>query len=221
MSKNNNPKKYKNKFYQTVQLLMFDDEFRTDLKKLYTKAQDLIDNGEIENDKVWINFTQEIEQLRIKYNLSPRHFIPLRQIILYRKGVLDEEDGNIPHPDLKTEYTENNSPILYLALYPETSVDDIQVVWPAIEEKIKEVYGYEFKKQQPFGNLFIRNYIEFIKQSKLNCSNKEIAKIINNVFKEQNISLYYHEVPIKMNQIKKTATALKKRLTKNKKQLKL
>lgn len=84
------------------------------------------------------------------------------------------------------EKPKNESDYISFKIYSETTIKDIQKIWPKIYKLKNEVFGHKQQKQYKRKNLDRDLFICYLKMSGDNC--KTITKIINYYFKNKPIS---------------------------------
>lgn len=202
--------------FQKVLLLTANDDFFNSvvaIKRKYGIPEDGISPNNNLGDRFY-NCLNDIALLRVKYNLSELYSAPLIWLILYANSPRENLDDYINFPIYKTEKNAQGQDTLYLAIYPEMNVKDIENNWKQISNKVKEVYGYGYIKRKLRKNL-IRDYciVYFRKQG---LSYKKIAETIKK-FYNYGIDYGYDRPGIAINRLKRDAKTELKRLTKNKK----
>jgi len=205
------------KCFQRVVLLTADDKFFKDIVAIKRKYG--IPEGGITPDNripegQFNDCLKEIEQLRVKYNLSQLHSAPLVWLILFAKWPRENLEDYIDYINFKIEKDKYGQDVLYLAVYPEMGIKDIQNNWKRITKKVKDVYGYEHTKQRIRKNLFRDYYINYFR--KIGFPHKKIASIIENVY---GVGYGYERPPITINQLKVDAQKELRMLIKKKKRL--
>ena len=143
----------------------------------------------------------EIEKLRVKYNLSGAHIAPMIMIIVFGnikafskiKGIVK----TIEYKTIKNRFGEEE---LYIKIYPEMSVKDIENNWQEIKKMSKLIYGYEYKKQKTRPKLIRDFYIHYLYKQGIN--SKKIAKVVERIFGD---NLIYSEINTIISKLKKSA----------------
>jgi len=216
----------KDKIYQELLLLTANDEFMKDVKALRKKCKDesceAVDD--ITKKPFWFDYassagyTEDIIELREKYNLSKFYQIPLilfcnddkdkmpdlRKVDDLWKTNKPEGVLVINDPDTLTLWKEMDPSFpldeilgeterrIVLNLYPETTKKDIIEDWPKISKERDRLWNIESSRNPKRTNL--KRDLRIYKLKKQGKTCMEITKIINenDKYKKQKIS--YEEV---------------------------
>lgn len=118
-------------------------------------------------------FDNDITKLRIAYGLSEAHQRYLKSFVLYNYIVVHPHF--LPSPVVLSHAKNQNKGILLnLEIYPETTIKDIQGLWPKIKKERQIILGYDPERQSRRKNLERDLHICALKNSGLTC--KRIAE---------------------------------------------
>lgn len=153
----------------------------------------------------------EAELLRIKYKLSPPHTVAISWFIIFDK----KPDVNINQLFRKFEpkiYKNNyNEDILYIPIYPETTIEDVRDIWFSIMQLAEEVYNKKIKGKRikKIENLD-KNFL-IARLKKLGYKNKVIRQFFNHSLPENSRdTIEQAEIPKILYELKKGAKSIEK-----------
>jgi hypothetical protein len=205
------------KCFNRVLLMVHNQQFFDDVVAIKHK-HGIPEKGLVIGSKIitedFYKYLKDIGVLRVKYNLSELHMMPLIWLIVFANSPREDLDRYINHLQFRIEPDGFGQNVLYLAIYPEMGIKDIQSDWQKIAAKAKEVYGYEHGNQKLRKKL-IRDYcINYFRKSGVKPA--EIAKTIKE-FYGYGANFGYETPPVIINQLKKDADNEVEKLTKSKK----
>ena len=201
MDKNKKPN-LTDRCFTRIVLLLSDDDFSNDIEEIRKKYNIDINNEEKKFnvlDEINSELDRDVYRLRLKHNLSPIHQSALVWIIAFGTWPNNNFDDFV---DMKCEMKTNSygENVLYLPIYPETTKEDVERIWPKIKKISQKTYGYSYKKQKLYKNL--RKDIIIRKMKSWSISHKRIMKIYNNIFPESKV-IGYSDVAVILNKMKK------------------
>lgn len=208
MTTNKNPN-LSDRCFSRIVIMLSDINFSDDITKMRELYNiDIINKQKKFNilDKKNKNFNKDINKLRLKYKLSPVHYSALMWIIIF--GTWPSRGSN-GFADVKCEIHSNDygEEILYLPIYPETTIADIENDWGKIKKISERVYKYKYKRQKLYKKL--KEDVIIRKMKEWGISHARIAKTYNNIF-PNNKTISYDEVAVILNKLKKKAAKEKK-----------
>lgn len=146
--------------YQTILKLSHNEDFLADIKKIKLTKRLL--------------FSKRFAQLKRKYRLSEGFDIALTQFI-HHGSLTSFSLGNEPY--VVSKYNTLGEREVFIKIFPETSVKDIQKNWNSINHDKNKYFGYQPKKRVLRKNL--ERDLEIFRLWKSGMSYKNIAKFIN------------------------------------------
>lgn len=193
------------KSLQNILVLLSNDTFSNDIKKLRKEYLNSKKENKNPSVKDLLKITDKIEKLRIKYKLSQPHFVPISWLILFDKKIPDEELKKMYRkPYYKIITNRHKEDIVYIPIYPETTIEDIRDDFAELKKISKEFYknkdDYKRAKTRPKIN---RDFV-ILRLKRLNYSNTYIKNFIN-IFSDDWGLIIKDDVPKIIKDLKKSA----------------
>jgi hypothetical protein len=198
------PIRAQEKIIQTLELLLLDKNFEADINKIKNKHK--LEKIIGEKDGISIirltpEFDKDVEKLIRKYNLSGIYLDFLKSFccninLSHTAGIYI-----LPAPDLEIDKKQK---CLLLKIYPETTIKDIQFMWPEIQEDLHKTIKCNTIKNRISNNL--QRDIEIYKLKLSGMKQMEIKNIINE--KYLNSRIEYQEIPKIIARLKKATRDL-------------
>lgn len=170
--------------YQKMKLLTQNELFVQDAEKIRDKWQVKKNKPmpwEGSTDK---NVIKLIKKYKLPYFLSSA-------IYTYIIDGSITDNSSVGYPYCVEKVNKNNERELFIRIFPETTIKDIQKNWKDIEHVRTRYLGYDLKKRVKRKNLERDTVILRLKKS--GNSYKKISQFINNEYPDQKIS--YQDVP--------------------------
>jgi len=149
----------------------------------------------------------KVEKLRIKYKLSEPHFIAMAWVVVYNQepDVIDDL-YNKTHFEVITN--RHGEEIMYIPIYPETTIEDIREIFPTIKINAEIIYGKDKYKRFKRRPKLSRN-LAASRLKSLGYDNEKIKEILSNQlgFSEDNI--IKEDIPRIINKLKKSVIKAK------------
>lgn len=198
------PIRAENKIFQVLELLQLNEQFINDAKKIRQKynlpvgpEDNKVVNMHISNPRL----SADVEKLRQKYNLSGFYSSFLSSYLTF--GEFSQSADFLlclfPHFEI-----DKDQKCLTLKIYPETTIKDIQKMWPKIQKNLHENINYNIIKNRNIKNL--KRDIEIYKLKLEGKKQTEITKTINS--KYPNSPIAYQEVSKIISRLKKAIAEL-------------
>ncbi|MFA6184486.1 MAG: hypothetical protein WC682_05340 [Parcubacteria group bacterium] len=201
---------------QTVLLLNTDKKIAKDVKKLRDRYLTLQKNAK-DKDAVFENLMailDEVEKLRIKYELSEPHFIQIAWLVQFDQEIPENDIEKMykksNHRIIKNEYGEN---IVYLPIYPETTIKDLGESFNAVKEIAKKFYWGKARYKRLKSRRKLQHHLNVFNYKKSGLNDEEVKRRFNEEVAVDNRDIIVkNDVP----KIVKNLTKGAKKLLKNK-----
>lgn len=199
------------KALQNTLIMLGDKDFNREITEIRTEFLEQKDDAnKIKDDKLnnLLSTLDRVEKLRIKYKLSEPHFISMAWIVVYNQepDLIDNLYNKTHFKVIPNKYGEE---IMYIPIYPETTIEDIRGIFSTIKTNAEIVYGKENYKKLKRKPKLSRD-LAASRLKSLGHNNEEIKQILNNQlgFSEDNI--IKEEIPKIINKLKKSVIKAKK-----------
>ncbi len=199
------------KALQNTLLKLDDKSFNYEITGIRTQFLENKENtNKNKDDKLndLLSTLDKVEKLRVKYKLSEPHFIAMAWIVVYNQepDLIDDLYNKTYFKVIPNKYGEK---IMYIPVYPETTIEDVRGVFSVIKKNAEIVYGKENYKRLKRKPKLSRD-LAASRLKSIGHSNEEIKQILNNQlgFGEDNI--IKDEIPKIINKLKKSVIKAKK-----------
>jgi len=198
------------KALQKVLIMIGDKNFNSEITAIREKhlKQKRAANNKNTKLKNLLSTLDRVEKLRVKYKLSEPHFVAMAWVVIYNQEP-NEIDDLYKKTNFKIITNKHGEEIMYIPVYPETTIEDIREIFSVIKKNAEIVYGKENYKRLKRKPKLSRD-LAASRLKSFGHNNEEIKQILSNQlgFSEDNI--IKEEIPKIINKLRKSVIKAKK-----------